>query len=52
MKKIIKINENGELISLNTRLGIFELTSGPWSWADITKGYLRESKKNYKNNYK
>lgn len=48
MKKIVKINTNGELVEYNNKLGRFELIQRPWSWGDITRGYIRESKRNYK----
>lgn len=47
-KKILKINSNGELVEFNERLNRFELTSRAWSWRDITPGYIRKSKRNYK----
>ena len=49
-KQILKIDTNGNLVAYNTKLGRFELTSRSWSWSDITKGYKRSSKVNYKKN--
>jgi len=48
--KILKINQSGDLVAFNISLQRFELVSQIWSWEDITKGYIRESKRNYKNN--
>ena len=48
IKQILKIDRNGDLVCYNEKLGRFELTSRSWSWSDITKGYVRESKRNYK----
>lgn len=50
MKKILKINRDGFLVEWNNNLRRFELTSRAWSWSDITPGYVRESRKNYKIN--
>lgn len=51
-KSILKINSEGVLVEYNTRLKRFEYSSRPWSWDDITPGYKRESRKNYKANSK
>ena len=48
LSKIRKINSNGELVELNSSLNRWELISMSWNWSDITKGYVRESKANYK----
>jgi hypothetical protein len=48
--RILKINADGNLVEWNNGLRRFELTSRSWSWSDITKGYVRESKRNYKTN--
>jgi hypothetical protein len=50
--KILKINSEGSLIEWNDRLRRFELTNRAWRWGDITPGYVRESKRNYKLNNK
>lgn len=48
-KRILKINSYGELVEYNSDLMRWELTNGvSWSWSDITPGYRRESKRNYK----
>lgn len=47
-KKILKINSDGMLVEFNNSLNRFEIVSRSWSWNDITKGYRRESRKNYK----
>lgn len=49
-KVILKINEEGSLVQWNNALNRFEIVSRPWNWGDITKGYIRESKRNYKLN--
>lgn len=49
IKKILKINSMGRLVEWNDRLNRFELSNRPWGWSDITHGYVRESKRNYKN---
>ncbi len=46
--KVLKINSQGDLVEFNPNLNRFELTSRSWSWSDITPGYIRESKRNYK----
>jgi hypothetical protein len=48
--KILKINSEGSLVEFNSKLKRFELTSRSWCWGDITKGYVRESRRNYKKN--
>lgn len=50
--KILRINSEGSLVEWNDKLNRFELTSRAWSWSDITPGYVRESKRNYRANYK
>jgi len=50
--KILKINSDGSLVEWNDRFNRFELTIRAWSWSDITPGYFRESKRNYKANNK
>jgi hypothetical protein len=50
--KILKINSEGLLVEFNQNLNRFELLSRSWTWKDITPGYIRESKKNYKLNQK
>ena len=52
IKKTLKINSNGELVELNTKLNRWELTSKAWSWSDISAEYLEESKENYEKNKK
>ncbi|MCT3917532.1 hypothetical protein HZQ04_15835 [Elizabethkingia anophelis] len=52
IKKILKINSNGELVEYNDKLRRFELTSRSWSWSDISPEYLEESKENYERNNK
>ena len=47
---VIRIDENGTVVQYNDKLGRWEQYSRPWSWDDITPGYKRESKRNYKNN--
>ncbi|MGJ1424539.1 hypothetical protein ACR79B_11140 [Sphingobacterium spiritivorum] len=47
LKKILKINSNGELVQFNERLRRWESTSMPWGWDDIHPDYLDESKENY-----
>jgi hypothetical protein len=49
-KTILKINADGNLVTYNERLNRWELTSRSWTWDDITPGYKRESKRNYKAN--
>lgn len=49
-KIILKINSDGCLVEFNTKLRRFELVDRSWNWSDITPGFIRESKKNYKNN--
>ena len=51
-KQILKINSDGSLVEWNHRLNRFELSSRVWGWGDITPGYVRESKRNYKSNNK
>ena len=46
--KIRKINTNGELVEFNSSLMRWELKSMAWNWSDITRGFLTESKLNYK----
>jgi hypothetical protein len=48
--KILKINSDGFLVEWNDKLNRFELTNRSWNWSDITPGYIRESKRNYKTN--
>jgi hypothetical protein len=48
--KILKINSEGQLVEFNNILNRFEIVSRTFSWGDITKGYVRESKRNYKAN--
>lgn len=48
LSKIRKINSNGELVEFNHLLMRWELISMAWNWSDISKGYVRESKANYK----
>lgn len=52
MKKQIKrIDKDGNLLELNQRLNRWEIISYQnFDFSDITKGYKRESKRNYKNN--
>lgn len=52
MKKQIKrIDKDGNLLELNQRLNRWEIISYQnFDFLDITKGYKRESKRNYKNN--
>ena len=52
IKKILKINSNGELVEWNEKLRRFELTSRAWSWSDISPEYLEESKDNHERNKK
>lgn len=54
MKKPIKrINKDGDLLELNQRLNRWEIISwSGFSFDDISKGYKRESKRNYKLNNK
>lgn len=47
-KSFLKINANGELVQYNESLRIWEVSNKSWTWADISKGYKRESKRNYK----
>ena len=47
-KAILKINSNGQLVQYNERLRRWELTSKSWSWDDIDKEELQESKENWK----
>ena len=49
-KQIIKIDSNGSLVQLNQKLGRWEHCDKAWSWDDISKGYKRESRRNYKAN--
>lgn len=52
-KNIIrKIDINGNLLEWNESLRRFELSYHAWGWSDITQGYVRESKRNYKNSHK
>lgn len=46
-KKVFKINSNGDLVQSNNN-GSFEIVSRIWSWKDITKGHVRESRANHK----
>ena len=48
-KPILRIDEDGDLLELNTQLNRWELSSRSWSWDDIAKGYKAESRRNYKN---
>lgn len=48
--KILKINNEGSLVEWNDILGRFELVYRAWSWGDISRGYVRESKRNFKKN--
>ena len=48
-KIILRIDDDGDLLELNTKLNSWELSSRSWSWDDIAKGYKRESIRNYKN---
>lgn len=48
-KPILRIDEDGDLLELNTKLNRWELSSRSWSWDDISKGYKAESRRNYKN---
>ncbi len=49
VKKILKINKDGLLVESKDGGRTWVMPVGKaWSWADISKGYLRESKKNYK----
>ena len=48
-KPILRINDDGDLLELNTNLNRWELSSRSWSWDDISKGYKAESRRNYKN---
>lgn len=50
MKPILKINSDGLLVERNRRLGRWEVVQRAWSWEDITRGYRRESGRNYKSN--
>ncbi|MGJ1362905.1 hypothetical protein ACR79B_20665 [Sphingobacterium spiritivorum] len=50
LKKILKINSNGELVQFNERLRRWESTSMVWGWDDIDPEYLEESKENYDRN--
>lgn len=52
IKKILKINSNGELVEWNERLRRFEATSQSWSWSDISAEHLQESKENYEKKIK
>ena len=45
----LKINKYGNLVEFNPTLKRWELSSRSWTWSDISKGYIRESKRNYKN---
>ena len=48
-KPIYRIDEDGDLLVLNTKLNRWELSKHSWSWEDISKGYKQESRRNYKN---
>ena len=48
-KPIYRIDEDGDLLVLNTKLNRWELSQHSWSWEDISKGYKQESLRNYKN---
>lgn len=43
-----KINKDGQFVTLNNRTGIWEISNKAWSWSDISKGFKRESKRNFK----
>ena len=49
-KQLFKINADGNLVTYNDKLNRWELTSRSWTWDDITPGYKRDSKRNYKAN--
>lgn len=48
-KPIYRIDDDGDLLVLNTKLNRWELSKHSWSWEDISKGYKQESRRNYKN---
>ena len=48
-KPIYRIDDDGDLLVLNTKLNRWELSQHSWSWEDISKGYKQESRRNYKN---
>ena len=48
-KPTLRIDEDGDLLELNTNLNRWELSSRSWSWDDISKGFKAESRRNYKN---
>ena len=48
-KPIYRIDDDGDLLVLNTKLNRWELSQHSWSWEDISKGYKQESLRNYKN---
>ena len=43
------IDDDGDLLELNTKLNRWELSNRSWCWNDIAKGYKQESKRNYNN---
>ena len=46
---ILRIDDDGDLLELNTKLNSWELSNRSWCWNDIAKGYKQESKRNYNN---
>ena len=46
---ILRIDDDGDLLELNTKLNRWELSNRSWCWNDIAKGYKQESKRNYNN---
>ena len=48
-KIILRIDDDGDLLELNTKLNRWELSNRSWCWNDIAKGYKQESKRNYNN---
>ena len=48
-KPILRIDDDCDLLELNTKLNRWELSSRSWCWNDIAKGYKQESRRNYNN---
>jgi hypothetical protein len=46
LKKSLKIDSTGSLVSFNYSLRRWELTYRSWSWSDIDPEHLAESKEN------
>ena len=37
---ILRIDDDGDLLELNTKLNSWELSNRSWCWNDIAKGYF------------